>query len=200
MTEGPIERYRAPSLSASVPIAPTPSIGGPSVRPSGTLNTYSRCESLAHAAAWAGVAGTRGIRTRAAPTTSTARHRSRLTTFGEIPHRRLLALAELKFPNSIIEAWQRSLKHQWLFLHSLDSISTSRRLVAFYLDEHNRVRRIRRFESRRLTRCTSVPGRDAVPAGLTPGAVTARRARVDANPIGIMRGLRVGRGGVTMAC
>jgi hypothetical protein len=33
----------------------------------------------------------------------------------------------------------RSLKHQWLFLHSLDSVTTVRRLVAFYLDEHNRV-------------------------------------------------------------
>jgi hypothetical protein len=39
----------------------------------------------------------------------------------------------------MIEAWWRSLKHQWLFLHSLDSITTVRRLVAFYVDEHNRV-------------------------------------------------------------
>jgi len=39
----------------------------------------------------------------------------------------------------MIEAWWRSLKHQWLFLHSLDSVSTVRRLVAFYVDEHNRV-------------------------------------------------------------
>ena len=39
----------------------------------------------------------------------------------------------------MIEAWWRSLKHQWLFLHSLDSVPTIRRLVAFYVDEHNRV-------------------------------------------------------------
>ena len=39
----------------------------------------------------------------------------------------------------MIEAWWRSLKHQWLFLHSLDSVTTVRRLVAFYVDEHNRV-------------------------------------------------------------
>ena len=45
--------------------------------------------------------------------------------------RRLLALTELKFSNSMIEAWWRSLKHQWLFLHSLDSVATIRRLVAF---------------------------------------------------------------------
>ena len=35
--------------------------------------------------------------------------------------RRLLALTELNFSNSMIEAWWRSLKHQWLFLHSLES-------------------------------------------------------------------------------
>ena len=39
----------------------------------------------------------------------------------------------------MIEAWWRSLKHHWLFLHALDSVPTVRRLVAFYVDEHNRV-------------------------------------------------------------
>jgi putative transposase len=53
--------------------------------------------------------------------------------------RRVLALTELKFSNSMIEAWWRSLKHQWLFFHSLDSVTTVRRLVAFYVQEHNRV-------------------------------------------------------------
>jgi transposase InsO family protein len=53
--------------------------------------------------------------------------------------RRLLALTECAFSNSLIEAWWRSLKHQWLFLHPLDSVATVRRLVAFYVDEHNRV-------------------------------------------------------------
>jgi len=53
--------------------------------------------------------------------------------------RRLLAMTELKFSNSMIEAWWRSLKHQWLFLHALDSVATMRRLVAFYVDEHDRV-------------------------------------------------------------
>jgi transposase InsO family protein len=45
--------------------------------------------------------------------------------------RRVLAFTELKFSNSMIEAWWRALKHQWLFLHSLDSVTTVRRLVAF---------------------------------------------------------------------
>jgi transposase InsO family protein len=53
--------------------------------------------------------------------------------------RRVLAFTELKFSNSMIEAWWRSLKHQWLFLHALDSVTTVRRLVAFYVQEHNTV-------------------------------------------------------------
>src|SRR5262249_25502196 len=53
--------------------------------------------------------------------------------------RRVLAFTELKFSNSMIEAWWRSLKHHWLFLHSLDSVTTVRRLVAFYVDEQNDV-------------------------------------------------------------
>src|SRR4029434_4941740 len=53
--------------------------------------------------------------------------------------RRLLAFTELKFSNSMIEAWWRCLKHHWLFLHPLDSVATVRRLVAFYVDEHNHV-------------------------------------------------------------
>jgi hypothetical protein len=52
--------------------------------------------------------------------------------------RRVLAFTELTFSNSMIEGWG-SLKHQWLFLHSLDSVTTVHRLVAFYVDEHNRV-------------------------------------------------------------
>jgi hypothetical protein len=30
-------------------------------------------------------------------------------------------------------------EHQWLFLHSLDRVATVRRLVEFYVDQHNRV-------------------------------------------------------------
>ena len=37
----------------------------------------------------------------------------------------------------LIEAWRRSLEHQWPYLHRLDSIAAVRRLVALYVDEHN---------------------------------------------------------------
>lgn len=51
--------------------------------------------------------------------------------------KRVLAQTEIRFSNSMIEAWWRSLKHNWLFLHSLDSIARVRSLVAFYVAEHN---------------------------------------------------------------
>jgi hypothetical protein len=69
--------------------------------------------------------------------------------------RRLLAFTELKFSNSMIEAWWRTLKHQWLFLNSLDSVATIRRLVAATSTNTTPCCRIRRFEDRRRTRCTS---------------------------------------------
>ena len=51
--------------------------------------------------------------------------------------RRVLAMTELRFSNSMIEAWWRALKHQWLFLNSLDSVEKVRKLVGFYVEEHN---------------------------------------------------------------
>jgi hypothetical protein len=69
--------------------------------------------------------------------------------------RRVLAFTDLKFSNSMIEAWWRSLKHQWLFFHSLDNVATVRRLVAFYVQEHDTVLPHSRFSDRRLRRRTS---------------------------------------------
>ena len=51
--------------------------------------------------------------------------------------KRILAQTEVHFSNSMIEAWWRCLKHQWLFLHPLDSIAKARSLVDFYVTEHN---------------------------------------------------------------
>ena len=51
--------------------------------------------------------------------------------------KRLLASTEISFSNSLVEAWWRSLKHQWLYLNSLDSVSSLKRLVSFYVTEHN---------------------------------------------------------------
>jgi transposase InsO family protein len=94
--------------------------------------------------------------------------------------RRVLAFTELKFSNSMIEAWRRSLKHQRLFLHSLDSVTTVRRLVAFYVDEHNRVLPHSAFRGQTPNEMYFGTG-DAVPAELTARAAAARRTRVEAN-------------------
>jgi putative transposase len=94
--------------------------------------------------------------------------------------RRLLAFTELTFSNSMIEAWWRSLKHQWLFLHPLDSTTTVRRLVAFYVDEHNRVLPHSAFRGQTPDEMYLGTG-DAIPADLTSRATAARRARVEAN-------------------
>ena len=94
--------------------------------------------------------------------------------------RRVLALTELQFSNSMIEAWWRSLKHQWLFLHSLDSVTTVRRLVAFYVDAHNRVLPHSAFRGQTPDEMYFGTG-DAVSADLSSRAAAARRARVEAN-------------------
>ena len=59
--------------------------------------------------------------------------------FIESQLRRVLAQIDVTFSNSLIEAWWSRLKHQWLYLHQLDNITTVRRLVKFYVQQHNGV-------------------------------------------------------------
>jgi hypothetical protein len=49
--------------------------------------------------------------------------------------RRVLAQVEVTFSNSMIVAWWRSLKHNWLFLNRLDTLAAVERLVAFYVQQ-----------------------------------------------------------------
>ena len=111
--------------------------------------------------------------------------------------RRLLAMTELKFSNSMIEAWWRCLKHHWLFLHSLDSVTTVRRLVAFYVDEHDHVLPHSAFRGQTPDEMYFGMG-NAMPAELTSRAAAARQARLEAQPISVVRDVSVDqRGGVT---
>ena len=67
---------------------------------------------------------------------------------------RMLAFTELKFSNSMIEAWWRSLKHQWLFLPRW---TVSPRSAAWSRSTSTSTMpcsRIPPFGARRLTRCT----------------------------------------------
>jgi transposase InsO family protein len=52
---------------------------------------------------------------------------------------RVLAQVEVTFSNSMVEAFWRSLKHGWLYLHALDSFAALRRLITFYVKAHNEV-------------------------------------------------------------
>ena len=94
--------------------------------------------------------------------------------------RRVLAFTELTFSNSMIESWWRVLKHHWLFLHSLDSVTTVRRLVEFYVQQHNQVLPHSAFRGQTPDEKYFGTG-DAVPADLASRAAAARRARVEAN-------------------
>jgi len=71
--------------------------------------------------------------------------------------RRILAQVEVSFSNSMIEAFWRSLRHAWLYLHNLDNTTTLRRLIAFYVRAHIPCP-MRHSMVRRLTRSTSATG------------------------------------------
>ncbi len=50
---------------------------------------------------------------------------------------RVLAQVEVAFSNSMIERFWLSLRHQWLYIHSLDCIATVRPLVNSFVEAHN---------------------------------------------------------------
>ena len=51
--------------------------------------------------------------------------------------KRILAQTEIRYSNSLIESWWRVIKHQWLYLNTLDTVASLRKLVAFYVEQHN---------------------------------------------------------------
>ena len=94
--------------------------------------------------------------------------------------RRLLAMTEISFSNSMIESWWRALKHQWLYLNSLDSIPTIERLAAFYVQEHNT--RLPHSAFRGQTPDEMYFGTaEHIPAELGAEKRAARQARLEAN-------------------
>jgi putative transposase len=93
--------------------------------------------------------------------------------------RRMLAFTELKFSNSMIEAWWRCLKHQGLF-STRSTASHPSVLIAFYVEEQNRVLPHSAFRGQTLDEMYFGTG-DAVPADLRSRAAAARQAREAAN-------------------
>ena len=93
---------------------------------------------------------------------------------------RVIAQIDVSFSNALIEAWWRSLKHRWLFLHVLDNLATVKRLVAFYATEHNERIPHGAFEGQ--TPDEMYFGRGAqVPADLAVRRRQARRLRLEQN-------------------
>ena len=94
--------------------------------------------------------------------------------------RRVLAQVDISFSNSMIEAWWRQLKHQWLFLNQLDNIRRVQRLVAFYVREHNGVIPHSAFKGQTPDEIYFGTG-DVVPIELKKAKERARRERLEAN-------------------
>ncbi len=93
---------------------------------------------------------------------------------------RLLAMTEISYSNSLIESWWRALKHQWLYLNSLDTIATVRKLVSFYVAEHNTRLPHSAFKGQTPDEMYSGRG-DHVPEELEEAWREARRARLKEN-------------------
>ena len=80
----------------------------------------------------------------------------------------------------MIEAWWRALKHQWLFLHTLDSVAKVRRLVEFYVEEHNARLPHSAFRGQTPDEMYFGDG-DGIPDQLDAGKKAARQKRLDTN-------------------
>jgi transposase InsO family protein len=93
---------------------------------------------------------------------------------------RILAMTEISFSNSLIEAWWRTLKHQWLYLNSLDTVSAIKRLVEFYVEEHNTQLPHSAFKGQTPDERYHGTG-DHIPKELEAAREEARQARFDAN-------------------
>ena len=94
--------------------------------------------------------------------------------------RRILAQVEVSFSNSMIEAFWRSLRHAWLYLHNLDNLVTLRRLIAFYVREHNETIPHAAFTGQTPEEMYFGNG-DAVVIDLSAARVRARQERMKAN-------------------
>ena len=93
---------------------------------------------------------------------------------------RVLAQTEITFSNSMIESWWRVLKHQWLFLNTLDSVRTVETLVAFYVQEYNSSLPHSAFRGQTPDEmCFGIGGK--IPTELETSRKKAREARVEAN-------------------
>jgi len=93
---------------------------------------------------------------------------------------RVLAQVEVSFSNSMIEAFWRSLRHQWLYLHALESFTQLEQLIDFYVKEHNTQMPHHAFGGQTPDE-VYFDHADHVPDRLAAARHQARRARMEAN-------------------
>jgi len=94
--------------------------------------------------------------------------------------RRVLAQVEVSFSNSMIETFWRSLRHQWLYLHSLESFTLLEQLIDFYVKEHNTKMPRHAFDGQTPDE-VYFDQADRVGDRLTAARHQTRRARIEAN-------------------
>jgi transposase InsO family protein len=94
--------------------------------------------------------------------------------------RRVLAQVEVSYSNSLIEAWWRSLKHGWLYLHSLDTFAALEKLVEFYVEQYNTIVPHAAFAGQTPDEMYFGRG-EQVPADLATAHARARDARMKTN-------------------
>jgi transposase InsO family protein len=94
--------------------------------------------------------------------------------------RRVLAQVEVAYSNSMIEAWWRSLKHNWLYLNQLDTFATLHKLIAFYVEQHNSVIPHAAFAGQTPDEMYFARGAH-VPTDLAAARARARHERMAAN-------------------
>jgi putative transposase len=78
------------------------------------------------------------------------------------------------------EAFWRSSKHGWLYLHALDSLAALRRLIEFYVTAHNQVMPHSAFEGQTPDEMYFGTGGSVV-AELATARKAAREERMEAN-------------------
>ncbi|MBW2422523.1 MAG: transposase [Deltaproteobacteria bacterium] len=93
---------------------------------------------------------------------------------------RVLAQVEVTFSNSMIEAFWRSLKHSWIYLHNLDNFTGLGRLIEFYIKAHNEVMPHAAFDGQTPNEMYFGTG-CAVPAELAAARKAAREERMKTN-------------------
>ena len=106
---------------------------------------------------------------------------------------RVLAQIDVTYSNSMIEAFWRSLKHSWLYLHGLETESEVRRLIAFYVEAHDDVIPHSAFDGQTPNEVFFGTG-DSVVAKLAAERVPAQTKRMDRNR-SVGCGVCIGRAG-----